>query len=183
MAFCSDHHDVLVPNAPDARPVNSGLDREDLARPKSRCRKPRFLMNLKSQPVSGSMEEPLPPPVFDLGRIAAFGKECLHVLMDFASAGARLQCLEGALLAAQASFPEPSLRFVCRAPYHGAGQIAEIAAARIARKNVENDELIDEERTASVLMGIAGQFAARNDCVASRFPACPHHRDLHFHPQ
>ena len=183
MAACSDHDDVLVPNAPDTRPVNSGLDREHLARPKSRRRKARFLMDLKSQPVAGSVEKALPPPVLDLRGIAAFRKECLYVLVDLSSVRARLQCLEGALLAAQAGFPQPSLRLVCRASHHRAGQIAEIAAVCVARKNVENEKLIGKERTASTLMRIAGQFAAGNDGISSRFAPCPYNRYLHFPPQ
>ena len=90
MARVSDHDDVLVADAPDTRPVNAGLDREHLARPESRRRKAWFLMNLKSQPMAGSVEKAPPSSVLDLGWIAGFRKEGFHVLVNLPSVGAGL---------------------------------------------------------------------------------------------
>src|SRR4029453_12740111 len=85
MAALGDHDDILMPDAACARPVNSGLDRENLPRPKGRRSEARILMDLETQSMAGSMEEPLPPTVFDLGAIAARFEERLDFFVDFSA--------------------------------------------------------------------------------------------------
>ncbi len=183
MAFFGNQDHVFVPDASDTGPIDPGLDCEYLVRSKSRRGETGFLVNLKSQPMTRSMEKALPPSLLDLGGIAAFGKKCLHALVNLPAVDTRLKRMENALLAAQAYFPKPSLLFICRATHYCAGQVTEITAARIARKDVENDQLIGQERTASTLVGIAGKFAAGDDCIASCFAARPDNRYFHFHSQ
>ena len=61
-----------------------------------------------------------------------------------------------------------------------AREVPEIATARVAREDVQDDQLVCRERTLSALVWVAGHLTASNDRVASRFSSRAHHGEFHF---
>jgi hypothetical protein len=183
MTALRDDDDILMPNATHTRPIDAGFDREHLAGAKGRHCKAGFLVNFKTKSVTGSVKEPAPATAADARRIPTLGKEGFDLLMNPLPFETWPERLKGALLSSKARLPEVSLRLTGPPANDRAGQIPEIATARIAREDVQDDQLVCQERALSALVGIAGHLTASNDCVAPRLSSRAHHGEFHFDAQ
>jgi hypothetical protein len=179
----SDYDDVLVPNASHTWPVDAWFNRKYLTGAKRRRRKSGLLVNFKPEPVPGSVKEPAPAAVSDARWIATLGKEGFCFLMNPLALETRPERLKDTLLANKAGFPHVSLRVIGPPANYGAREVSKIAAARIARKDVQDDQLVCRESAFPALVWIAGQFSAGHDRVASRFSSRAHHGEFHFHAE
>ena len=139
MAALGNYDDILVPNATHAGPIDSRFYRKDLPGLKSRGRKSRFLMNIKSQPVTGSVKESAPAPLPDCRGIALLCKESFYLFVNLLAFDSGLERLECALLSAQAGFPHAFLRLTGPSADYRSREIPKIPTVRIARKDVQDD--------------------------------------------
>ena len=91
---------------------------------------------------------------------------CEKILHSFVHAGAldpRFDRADGQLLGVTDRLPHFPLLLARASPHHGPREIAEKSAARVARKNIQNDQFVRAERTVSAFMRIASLGSAGHD--------------------
>ena len=123
------------------------------------------------------MKEPAPASVSDGRRIATLGKKALFPRESFVARPG--QCLKDALLPNKAGLPHVFLRFIGSPANYRAREVPEITTARVAREDVQDDQLVCREGPFRA-RAVAGHLTASNDRVASRFSSRAHHGEFHF---
>jgi hypothetical protein len=88
--------------------------------------------------------------------------------------------LQDALLSRKARLPQVSLSFARSPADHRSREVPKITAVRIAREDVQNDQLVCGERAFPALVWVASHLTASNNRVASRFSSHAHHGKFHF---
>ena len=97
------------------------------------------------------------------GGKAGLGKEPLHALVHHFSVHSRPHGLQRERLPPAHGLPEVPLRLRRPAAHHRAGHVAIIPRARIAREDVQDDQLAGPQRPGAAMMRIARLLAARHD--------------------
>jgi hypothetical protein len=98
------------------------------------------------------VEKPDLPATPNFRRKTTVGEKLLHLVVQLQSIHARLHFLQRQRLALAHCIPEPALRFTRASPHDRPRHVAEVAALRVARKDVENDERIRFQRPEPALV-------------------------------
>src|SRR6186713_2795718 len=111
-------------------------------------------MDLKPEPMAGAVKETDLPSVTHLRGEPLIGEELLDLVVQRQAVDARLHFLQRHRLPVAHCLPQTPLG-ITRAPSHNSARhVAEIAALRVTRKDIEDNQRIRVERTGPAFVRI-----------------------------
>src|ERR1041384_820258 len=149
-----------MPNAAECARIKARLDRETLSIFQGYLLQPRLLVNFEPEPVAGPVEKSNILAVANFSRITALFEQGLDRLVDFHSVDAFLDFAERELLSFQNGLPKFALRVARFSSHHRSRHVAPVTRLCVARKNIEDDQRVREERTMPALVRIGRLIAA-----------------------
>ena len=120
-------------------------------------------MQLQPQTVTCAVEEARPASAPAFRGIAVGGEKFLHRFVHRGSFGPGLNCTDGQTLCGTHRVPELALGRIGASSHHGTGQVTKVAGARVARKNIKNDQFMGPQPPVSAFVGIARLPPARHN--------------------
>ena len=113
-------------------------------------------MEVEAEAVAGAMEKSRPAAVLTFCGITPLDEKFLDAFMGPLTFLARSDSTDGEALSGTNRLPHGALSCTGSATHHRAGQITEVSAAGLPRKDIDNDELIGPEWAVATLVRVTG---------------------------